>query len=104
MDKIVHPIKYRIVERTITPEKSSWYFWKGKTFYNPLNLPTDCDLEFLYGTTKKKVVIELFRINGGKPGYYLVNLQTNEYYYCGLQWDNVKCKFRELGIGRDEAH
>lgn len=99
---IVHPIKYRIIERKITPEKSCWHFIKGKTFYNPLNLPGEGDIEFMFGTTKKKVVVELFRINGGKPGYYLVNLQDKKYYYCGDEWQDVKGKLQELGIGRDE--
>ncbi|MEH1908063.1 hypothetical protein [Nostoc sp.] len=102
MKKIIHPIKYRIIERKITPEKSYWHFIRGKTFYNPLNLPNEGDIEFMFGTTKKKVVVELFRINGGKIGYYLVNLLEKKYYYCGQDWASVKAKLRELGIGRDE--
>ncbi|MEH1929083.1 hypothetical protein [Nostoc sp.] len=43
METIIHPIKYRIIERKITPEKSYWHFIKGKTFYNPLNLPSEGD-------------------------------------------------------------
>lgn len=58
----------------------------------------------MFGTTKNKVVIELFRINGGKIGYYLVNLREKKYYYCGQDWASVKAKLRELGIGRDEPN
>ncbi|MBN3872660.1 hypothetical protein [Nostoc sp. JL33] len=104
MKTIIHPIKYRIIERKITPEKSYWHFIKGKTFYNPLNLPSEGDIEFMFGTTKKKVVIELFRINGGKVGYYLVDLREKQYYYCGQKWEDVKAKLRELGIGTNEPN
>jgi 3'-phosphoadenosine 5'-phosphosulfate sulfotransferase len=104
MEKIIHPIRYRIIERKITPLKSCWYFMKGKTFYNPLNLPGEGDIEFMFGTTKKKVVIELFRINGGKVGYYLADLLNKQYYYCGNKWEDVKTKLRELGIGKDEPN
>ena len=102
MEKIIHPIRYRVIERKITPEKSYWHFIKGKTFYNPLNLPSVGDIEFMFGTTKKKVVVELFRLNGGKVGYYLADLRQKKYYYCGQSWDSVKVQLRLLGIGRDD--
>lgn len=99
---IIHPIRFRVIERKITPEKSYWHFIKGKSFYNPLNLPSEGDIEFMFGTTKKKVVVELFRINGGKPGYYLADLRNEEYYYCGTEWNSVKTQLRSLGIGRPD--
>jgi 3'-phosphoadenosine 5'-phosphosulfate sulfotransferase len=99
---IIHPIKFRIIERKITPEKSYWHFIKGKNFYNPLNLPSEGDIEFAFGTTKKKVVVELFRINGGKPGYYLADLRDKEYYYCGTEPEDITAKLRSLGIGRED--
>jgi hypothetical protein len=99
---IVHPIKYRIIERKITPEKSYWHFLKGKGFYNPLNLPSEGDIEFMFGTTKKDVVLELFRVNGGKPGYYLADLRNKEYYYCGIVPEDIKKQLRSLGIGRED--
>jgi 3'-phosphoadenosine 5'-phosphosulfate sulfotransferase len=101
MEKIIHPIRYRLIERKITPERSYWHFRNGKTFYNPLNLP-DGDIEFMFGTTKKKVVIELFKINGGKAGYYLADLRSKKYYYCGQDWDSIKVQLRSLGIGRED--
>ena len=52
--------------------------------------------------TKIKILVELFRINGGKPGYYLANVRDKKYYYCGQDWAGVKTKLRELGIGTNE--
>ncbi|MBD2245227.1 hypothetical protein [Nostoc sp. FACHB-888] len=101
MDSIICPVRYRVIERKITPERSYWHFVQSKTFYNPLNLP-DGDIEFMFGTTKKKVVVELFRISGGKPGYYLADLRNKEYYYCGTDPENIKVQLRSLGIGRDD--
>jgi hypothetical protein len=100
--KVVHPIEYRIIERKITPEKSYWHFMRGRVFYNPLNLPNEGDIEFMFGTSKKKVAIELFRLNGGKPGYYLADLKAKKYYYCGEDWESVSNQMRSLGIGRDD--
>jgi hypothetical protein len=100
MEKIIYPIEYRIVQRHITPEKSYWHFLKGKEFFNPLNLPTEGDIEFMFGTTKKKVAIELFRINMGKPGYYLADLLERKYYYCGPEWEDVRITLLRLGIGQ----
>ena len=100
MEKIVYPVEYRIVQRHITPEKSYWHFLKGKVFFNPLNLPTEGDIEFMFGTTKKKVVVEMFRINAGKPGYYLADLLERKYYYCGSNWEDVRTMLFSLGIGR----
>lgn len=99
---VVHPIRYRIIERKITSEKSYWCFIKGKSFYNPLNLPSEGDIEFMFGTTKTHVVLELFRINGGKPGYYLADLGNKEYYYCGTDPGDITMQLRSLGIGRSD--
>ncbi|MBR8834114.1 MAG: hypothetical protein DSM106950_08750 [Stigonema ocellatum SAG 48.90 = DSM 106950] len=100
MEKIIYPVEYRIVQRHITPEKSYWHFLKGKVFFNPLNLPMEGDIEFMFGTTKKKVVVELFRINMGKPGYYLADLLERKYYYCGPNWEDVRTTLLSLGIGQ----
>jgi hypothetical protein len=56
----------------------------------------------MYGTTKKKVVIELFRINGGKPGYYLADLRNKQYYYCGTEPEDITAQLQSLGIGRPD--
>ncbi|MBR8840275.1 MAG: hypothetical protein DSM106950_41370 [Stigonema ocellatum SAG 48.90 = DSM 106950] len=102
MDKIIYPVEYRIVQRHITPEKSYWHFLKGRVFFNPLNLPTEGDIEFMFGTTKKKVIVELFRINMGKPGYYLADLLERKYYYCGSSWEDVRTTLLSLGIGQSD--
>lgn len=57
-------------------------------------------VERQFGLTEQQVVIELFRINGGKPGYYLANLRDRKYYYCGLEWEDIKTTLQNLGIGR----
>ncbi|MEC4818616.1 MAG: hypothetical protein SAK29_35885 [Scytonema sp. PMC 1069.18] len=103
MSKIIYPVEYRVVQRHITPEKSYWHFLKGKVFFNPLNLPTEGDIEFMFGTTKKKVVVELFRINMGKPGYYLADLLEHKYYYCGLSLEDVRKTLLSLGIGQGNS-
>jgi len=49
----------------------------------------------------KQVANELRRINNGKQGYYIANILDKKYYYCGSEWEDVKTKLRELGIGRE---
>jgi len=67
---------------------------------NPLNLPVEGDIEWAFGTTKNKIVVELFRINMGKPGYYLADLLERKYYYCGVNREDVRTTLLSLGIGR----
>jgi hypothetical protein len=66
----------------------------------PLN-QADWDLEKLYGITEAEIHIALFRINGGKAGYYLVHPGERKYYYCGLESASIFDKFRELGFGAE---
>jgi len=105
---LVYPACYRIVKREIRDKGGCWCFSRSKVFYNPLNLPIEggdfsqANVEALFCTTKAEVVTELFRINGGKLGYYLVNLLDKQYYYCGAIREGVKFKLRELGIGRPD--
>lgn len=100
MSSIVAPIHYQIYER----RGASWFAKDpSEVFYNPKNTPTKLKyVERQFGLTGQQVVIELFRINGGKPGYYLVNLRDRKYYYCGLDWEDVKDKLLSLGIGRPD--
>lgn len=97
---IVHPLHYLIIEQ----KETAWHFQTGgKVFYNPRNIPVplDCkDQMRQFGLDSKKVVIELFRINAGRAGYYLANLRDKKYYYCGTEWEDVKTTLRSLGIGR----
>jgi hypothetical protein len=106
--KFIYPACYRIVRREIRDKGGCWCFSRSKIFYNPLNLPIEdgdfsqMDVEALFGTTKAKVVTELFRINGGKVGYYLVDLLDKQYYYCGATSEDVRHTLFLLGIGRPD--
>ncbi|MDJ0723730.1 MAG: hypothetical protein QNJ38_01300 [Prochloraceae cyanobacterium] len=96
--KIVHPLHYQIIER----EGTTWFFKEaGNILYNHYDRPVELsNIEEKFNLTKSKIVIELFRINGGRSGFYLVNMRDRKYYYCGKDWDSVKEKFLDLGIGR----
>ncbi|MBD2603854.1 hypothetical protein H6G81_04725 [Scytonema hofmannii FACHB-248] len=98
---IIHPLHFQIIQRIGT----TWYFKYGSVFYNRTDksLP-ESNRERLFGITKNKIVIELFRINGGNSGYYLANLRDKKYYYCGDNWEDIKAKLQELGIGTDEPN
>ncbi len=97
---VVHPVYYRIVER----RGNGWAFKQGESFVNWFNEPTlvQEDLFAAFDTSMKKVAIELFRINGGKQGYYIANILDKKHYYCGTEWSDVKAKLVELGIGRPD--
>lgn len=95
---IIHPLHFQIIRR----EGTTWYFKSGSIFYNKDNQPIpEHDRERLFGLTKNQIVTQLFRLQGGKAGYYLADLKAKKYYYCG-DWDSVKDLLRSLGIGRDE--
>ncbi len=71
-------------------------------FYRHTSSKTDDnDLKSLYDISLQQIAIELFRINGGRCGYYLADLRIlKKYYYCGNEPEDVKLKLLELGIGR----
>ena len=94
------PVYYQIIQR----RDYGWAFKHGEPFINLFNAPNlSPEDEFkAFGTSMKKVAIELFRINGGKQGYYIANILDKKYYYCGSEWNDVKNKLRELGIGRND--
>ena len=98
MSTIVYPFHYQVYWR----EGASWFAKNPRSvFYNGTNETMQLDkIPQQFGLTEKKVIIELFRINGGKPGYYLANLRDRKYYYCGLDWENIKTTLLNLGIGR----
>lgn len=97
---IICPIYYQIVQR----RGNGWAFKHGEPFINLFNIPNlSPEGEFAaFGTSMKKVALELFRINAGKQGYYIANILDKKYYYCGTDWNDVKIKFQELGICRDD--
>ncbi len=99
-DTIIRPIYYRIVER----RGKIWAFKEGKPFVNLFNAP-DLDMEdlfTLFDTSMEKIAGELRRINGAQQGYYIADIHEKKYYYCGSEWEDVKLKLRELGIGRPD--
>jgi hypothetical protein len=97
---IASPVYYRIIQR----RGNGWAFKEGEPFINLFNAPllSQEDIFAAFETSMKKVAIALFRINGGKQGYYIANILDKKYYYCGTQWEDVKIKLKELGIGRDD--
>jgi hypothetical protein len=102
MNDLVHPLHYLIVQR----DANTWRFKSGgNVFYNPRNVPVSLDLDALlqrFRLTVGAAMVEMFRLNGGKPGYYLINLREKQYYYCGLDWEGVRATFRSLGIGKED--
>jgi hypothetical protein len=98
---IVAPIYYRVVRRC----GKQWHFVKGESFYNPLNLPSMSldDLFASFGITLHSAARELGKINGGREGFYLVDIMHKHYYYCGNLPQDVRDKLIGLGIGRKES-
>jgi hypothetical protein len=91
---IIYPSHFRIFEC----RNGRWFIKNLETFVT-ITTTNHEDIDTLYGITEGQVVIELFRINGGKAGYYLANIRDKKYYYC-VDRDGVKNKLLELGIGR----
>lgn len=99
-DDIVHPDYIRIIER----KQEGWLFKAMKPFYTYVPNIDIQDTEMLYGISKQQIVIELFRINGGKFGFYIADLRHKRYYYCGLESESLKPKLLEIGIGRRDPN
>lgn len=96
-DTIIYPEYFRILEC----RSGKWFIHNTDIFIGKPD-PKDDDIASLFGITEQQLVIELFRINVGKSGFYLVNLRDKKYYYCGLTRDDLKVKLRSLGIGRED--
>jgi len=99
---LTYPAYYRIIRR----EGGTWFFKRAKLLCSASHLSTPAeatDFEAQHNLTKNQVAIELFRINGGKSGYYLANLRNRQYYYCGLKFSDVQTKLQSLGIGRPDC-
>ncbi len=91
----VYPVHFYFVERDAT--LGVWNFKKGSTFYNPTGKPVNYEeKERYFGLTKPQIATELFRVNAGKSGWYLVDMQRRKYYYCGLSRDDAREKLRSL--------
>ncbi|MDF5722166.1 MAG: hypothetical protein PUP91_17100 [Rhizonema sp. PD37] len=91
------PDYYRLFERLA----GGWLMKPCRFFYKHTWSADVNDLKSLYNISPQQIAIELFRINGGKTGYYLANLShQKKYYYCGDKPEDVKLKLLKLGIGR----
>jgi len=86
----------------VRKEPDGWIFYQLlEIFYNPTGRPVNLKDRWLdYGLTHEKIQIELFRIGRGQTGEYLVDLREKKYYYCGLEFKDLKKKLLELGVGR----
>ncbi len=98
--KIVMPYHYKVYKR----KEAKWFTLDAsKVFYNSTNVPLEMvNTEQKFGLITEQVIIELFRINGGRTGFYLANLRDREYYYCGLELIDMKATLQSLGISRPD--
>lgn len=94
---IIYPSYFRIFEC----RSGRWFIKNTDTFIGS-NTVKDDNITALYGVTEQQVVVNLFRINGGKAGFYLANLKDKTYHYCGQSREGIKTQLRSLGIGRDD--
>ncbi len=94
---IVYPSHYRILEC----RSGRWTIKNIEIFYGNAGRTLDRnDIASVYGITEQAIVLELFRLNGGRTGYYLANLRDKRYHYCGLDLGSVKTTLQNLGVGR----
>ena len=61
------------------------------------------DIQQSYQISSQQIVLELFKLEAGKDGFYLVNLRDRLYYYCGLTLTQVKHKLNQLGIDQPSS-
>lgn len=99
-DDIIHPDYIRIIER----KREGWLFKAMKPFSVRVPNIDIQDTELLYGISKQQIIVELFRINGGRFGFYIADLRHKLYYYCGLEAEGIKPKLFEIGIGRRDPN
>jgi hypothetical protein len=92
---VIYPEHYRIFKCW----KGRWSMLRPETFYG---LRSSASSLKIYQLSAEQIAIALFRINGGKAGYYLANIRDRKYYYCGIKPEDVKATLRSLGIGRDD--
>jgi hypothetical protein len=97
---IVHPDYIRIIEK----KPQGWLFKALKPFVTYKQVVDINDIEALYGINEQQVIVELFRINGGRLGFYIADLRHRNYYYCGEEAETVKLKLLSIGIGRIDPY
>ncbi len=96
--KLITPYYYKVYER----DGASWFARDASgVFYNECDVALNLvNVEQEFGLTVEQVIIELFRINGGRSGFYLASLRDRKYYYCGTDWEDVKITLHTCGIGK----
>ncbi len=98
MSIAVHfPTHYRIVLRDETTLKWTVEGAKATSPDTPIGME---GVSKQFGITNLALVASLFRINGGRAGYYATNLRDKKYYYCGLTLEDVRDKLLNLGIAQ----
>lgn len=96
---VVTPAHIQIVHRI----EKGWGFTQPKrVVHAPAGVVHDSDFytcrERQYGLTKGRIELELTLLNGGKVGWYIADMKDKLYYYCGLEFEDVKAKLVELGL------
>ena len=101
MAKIVHPTYYQIFQR----QGSRWFvFESGRNSHAVNSQPRTLEAAEPSGDlSEDEIMVELFRLNGGLPGYYLANLRDRQYYYCGASLEDIKTTLHDLEIGSEEC-
>jgi hypothetical protein len=93
--KIFYPQYIYIVQKTA----GEWRFREpSKIIYRGTSEIDLSHRETHYRLTLKQIIIELFKINGGKLGFYLADMKHEKYYYCGTQLDDVREKLISIGV------
>ena len=95
MDAIFYPGYIQIIKR----KADGWFHSSGDELFKLSDHEFDwINREKYFGLTKSEILKELFCRYQGKLGYYLVHLARQEYYYCGLDLDDVQQKLWDIGI------
>ncbi len=95
MDNIFYPGYIQIIKR----KDNGWFHSSQDELFKLNNREFDwMNREQYFGLTKTQILTELFRKYQGKLGYYLVHLARQEYYYCGLDLNDVQQKLWDIGI------
>lgn len=92
--KVILPFHYRIFECVA----GRWLTFRATTVYTFASPIEPDDIARHFGLSPWDVVMELFRLNGGRDGFYLANLHDREYHYRGLEAEDVPPKLIELGL------
>ncbi len=99
MDAIFYPGYIQIIKR----KPNGWFHSSADELLKLSDNEFDwLNREKYFGLTKNQILKELFCRYQGKLGYYLIHLSRREYYYCGVDLDDVQEKLWDIGIGRKD--